>query len=473
METKNLNIFKGKNSIKKFLDPKNNPPLPLIEIPDHLNPFRKNGVRIFAKMMNFLPLGNIKSLPAYNMLLKNSNLEKTKTIIENSSGNTVFSLAVIGRIFGISQTKAIVSNEVSPGKLKLLRILGTEIIVNQEPICPDPSDKTSGIYKAKLWAKENKWFNPGQYDNVANPESHRKWTAPQIWEQLTGKIDFFCTGLGTTGTMVGCGSFFKKKNKQIKNIGVIRKPNNPVPGVRTKNLLQQIDFDWKKYTDFIEEVGTKESFKKSLELCRAGLMAGPSSGFAFAGLLNFLSKNNHKNINCVFICPDSPLPYTDEYFEYLDDEDFPKIENSELLKNSNESNKNTFNKEIPEIEPEKLFDEMFKKDKDTVWENIKKQKKIFINKKIKVIDIRNPEEFEDFHIPNSQNYLDDSYYKNIKNKKIIFVCKFGNLSRINTFRAKEKGFDAYSLKGGMLEWSKINLPRIRSITCVKKFNLNK
>ena len=176
-----LNVFSGPDAVKDFLNPDCNPPLPLVEIPKHLNLFAKDGVRVFAKLMNFLPLANVKSLPAYNMLLEKENgggLDGITSLIENSSGNTVFSLAVIGRLFGIAKTKAIVSHEVSWGKLQMLRFFGTEVMVNEEPICPDPSDKESGIYKAKQIGEQEGWFNPGQYDNEANPRAHEQWTGP-------------------------------------------------------------------------------------------------------------------------------------------------------------------------------------------------------------------------------------------------------------------------------------------------------
>ena len=66
---KDLNTFKGRNSIKDFLNPGKHPYLPLVELPEDLNPFFDSKVRIFAKLMTFLPLGNVKCLPAYNMLL--------------------------------------------------------------------------------------------------------------------------------------------------------------------------------------------------------------------------------------------------------------------------------------------------------------------------------------------------------------------------------------------------------------------
>ena len=103
-EQKVLNTFEGNTAVLDFLNPDNAPYVPLVEIPDHVNPYRKDGIRVFAKLMNALPLANIKSLPAYNMLAekkKNGNLEGIDTIIENSSGNTVFSLAVIAKLMGI------------------------------------------------------------------------------------------------------------------------------------------------------------------------------------------------------------------------------------------------------------------------------------------------------------------------------------------------------------------------------------
>lgn len=98
------------------MNPSKNPFIPLVELPEHCNPFKKYGVRIYAKLMNMLPLANIKSLPALNILLEAEEigqLKKVHTLIENSSGNTVFSLATIARLFGTEKTKAIVSHEVT------------------------------------------------------------------------------------------------------------------------------------------------------------------------------------------------------------------------------------------------------------------------------------------------------------------------------------------------------------------------
>jgi len=487
MRDKLLNTFEGDSAVLDFLNPENAPYTPLVEIPASLNPYREKGVRIFAKLMNALPLANVKSLPAYNMLLDkktNGGLDGVDTVIENSSGNTVFSLAVIARLMGIPNTKAVVSHEVTKGKLNLLRFLGTEIIVNEEPICPDPSDPTSGIYKSKVWAKENNWFNPGQYDNEANPAAHYKWTGPQIWNQTEGKVSLLSVGLGTTGSIVGLGKFLKEKNKNMEVVGISRVPNNPVPGVRTSNLLKEIAFDWKSNMDYHEEVGTVESFRKSMELCRAGILVGPSSGFALMGMLNHLSKQDLSSGAekiAVFICPDSPFPYIDEYFEFLEEKEFPKIENEDLLKGHQPfiPKQNLIQPMIQELTSEEIFPMVFAESPEIVWSRVKTKEEVSMKDGYRIIDVRTDSEYEDHHIPSSEhvNFHDiDTFLKKDKSLKkakgVIFICRRGNTSRLATYKAEQLGIKAINLKGGDAEWSRLNLPRIRSEKCVTRFDLS-
>ena len=486
----NLNTFKGKNAIKDFLNPDKNPMIPLVELPSYCNPFAKDNVRIFAKLMNMVPLANVKSLSALNMIReakKTGKLNGVHTLIENSSGNTVFSLATIARLFGIENTKAIVSHEVTWGKLQLLRLFGTQILVNKEPICPDPSDKESGIYKARQKGRAKGWFNPGQYDNEANPRSHYQWTAPQIWKQIKGEITVFCAGVGTTGTLLGVGSYLKKRSRKIVVVGVARSPNNPVPGVRTPNLLREIAFDWEKVTDHIEEVGTKDSFEQSLKLCRAGLMVGPSSGFALAGLFNFLSKqkdsgslndlrNKNREIVAVFICPDSPLPYLNEYFEYLDESAFPLIENEQLLINKPERKKEDGvrlqNLIDIEISPEEAYQTIYAYSQKKIWNLVNNNKKISTKENIKLIDVRTPEEYQHAHLPCSEN-IDhnevlqkiDMLSKKWKGMKVIAICRYGRQSMLVAESLRNNGAQAVSVQGGMIEWSLLNLPRWRPKIC--------
>jgi cysteine synthase len=345
--SRHLNVFEGSRSIEDFLNPGKHSMMPLVELSDELNPFAGHRVRIFAKLMTFAPLGNIKSVPAFNMIRemhRRGELDGVDNIIENSSGNTVLSLALAAHQYGGIKTSAYVPHEISLNKILMLQFFGVQPIVNQEPPQPEANDPRSGVCKAREQGAQPGWINPGQYENLDNPKAHQKWTARQIWKQTGGRIDVFCAGLGTTGTITGTAKKLKKKKSSIQVVGVMREQNSYVPGVRTRGLLQLTAIDWEKQVDSVMEVKTTESYRKSLQLSRAGLVVGPSSGFSLCGLLNYLGervKNNTLDelredggdIICVFICCDGPVPYLDEYFKYLDPSDFPEILNRELLVN--------------------------------------------------------------------------------------------------------------------------------------------
>jgi cysteine synthase len=325
-------VFEGPNALKEFLNPENSPPLPLVELPETLNPFRENGVRIFAKLMFLLPLLNIKCLPALNMLLEAEaagRLKDVETIVENSSGNTAFSLAVIARIFGISHISALVPWDIAPGKLDMLRLIGVDPRLQKES-----ADGPNGIDLAREYGRDHGNFNPAQYDNEANPAAYEKWVAPQIWDQTRGKLSLFVAGLGTTGTLVGVSRYLRRKSPKLRVVGAICAPNSAIPGVRSESRLRPIGFDWRKASDSIVEVDTQESFQHSLDLFRAGIMAGPSSGFALAGLLRYIEaeasadrldsvRNSDGEVYSVFICGDTPFPYLDKYSTHLDLSEMP------------------------------------------------------------------------------------------------------------------------------------------------------
>src|SRR5579863_2034452 len=119
-------VFSGPDALKRFFDPDLNPPVPLVELPASLNPFAEQQVRIFAKLLYMLPLLNLKSLPVLAML-QEASLEGVHTLIENSSGNTAFSLAILARLFDIHAVRAIIPLDIAPGKLELLRLAGVDV----------------------------------------------------------------------------------------------------------------------------------------------------------------------------------------------------------------------------------------------------------------------------------------------------------------------------------------------------------
>ncbi len=343
-----LNVFKGPDALRDYLDPGKHPNLPLVELPASLNPFAGDRVRIFAKVMGLSPLGNVKAFPAFNMIremYRRGELEGVDRLVENSSGNTVLSMALAARQFGVARTQSYVPSEISWNKLLMLLFFGIQPLVNEEPQSPLDDDPRTGVSKARVDARAPDVINPGQYDNPDNPAAHEKWTGPQIWEQTGGRIDIFCAGLGTTGTLIGNSRYLKGRDPNIRVVGVMRAPDQYVPGVRTEKLLNVVGFDWRDHVDEIEEADTVDSYRKSMDLSRQGILAGPSSGLALSGLLQHIARLRRQNlldemrtatddeIICVFPCPDGPVPYLDEYFKYLEPSDFPPIRNEELLRN--------------------------------------------------------------------------------------------------------------------------------------------
>lgn len=215
-----LNVYSGEDSLKQYYDPDRQPPLPLVEIPACLNPYRKDGVRIYAKMMTVLPANNVKALPAMNLLSSSVEKEKTKTVIEYSSGSTVISMALVGRVFhGIDDTRAYLSNKTSDAKLKLMQFFGLNLTLFGGPSQPEPLDERGGIQAARRKAMEDEAVvNPNQYENDANWKAHYKWTGPQILKQLPN-ISVLCAGMGTSGTMTGMGTYFKDNKPSVVRVG--------------------------------------------------------------------------------------------------------------------------------------------------------------------------------------------------------------------------------------------------------------
>jgi cysteine synthase A len=268
---------------------------------------------------------------------------KTKTIIEYSSWSTVISMSMIARIMhGIHDTRAFLSNKTSDAKLKLMQFFGLDITLFGGPSQPEPFDDRGGIQSArKMGLESDEVLNPNQYENHDNWDSHVRWTGPQILRQLP-EINVLCAGMGTSGTMTGLGTFFKENKPSVLRLGVCTAAGDRVPGPRSLALLKPVEFPWREAVDAIEEVNSYDSFSLSLDLCREGIVCGPSSGFNLQGLFQMLEKRKQTGtlaelagpdglVHCVFICCDLPYQYIGEYFSKLEAEKFHPIKNEVSL----------------------------------------------------------------------------------------------------------------------------------------------
>ncbi|KAK2751175.1 hypothetical protein FQN57_000252 [Myotisia sp. PD_48] len=341
--TNSLNVFKGPDSVINYFNPDLQPPVPLVELPERLNPFRADNVRIYAKILTALPAQNVKALPALNMLLHEPEAA-TKSIVEASSGSTALSLSIIARIlWNNSDVCAYITNKKHPDQLKLLRFFGLQTSLYGGLAQQEPADERGIMCRLKRLAKQDKKFcYLGQYDNSNNWKSHVRWTGPQILQQLP-EINVFCTTVGTGGSITGTGVYLKSKKPSVKVVGVCNVFGDPTPGPRHFPGFESSQFPWRETIDTFETIASVDSYEASMRLSREGIIAGPSSGEALCGLIDYLQKAKDSNklheladsktgeISCVFICCDLPYPYLDNYFQKLGEDKFPAIHNKILL----------------------------------------------------------------------------------------------------------------------------------------------
>ena len=174
--------------------------------------------KVLIKIESFNPAGSVKDRTALFMLNdaeKKGLIKEGATIIEPTSGNTGIGLASIGASRGY---KVILTmpNTMSLERRKLLSAYGAEVVLTDGKL-----GMTGAIEKAReIQAKTPNSFIPSQFDNPANIDAHYYMTAPEIYDDLDGKIDAFVAGVGTGGTITGCAKYFKEKNKNIQVIAV-------------------------------------------------------------------------------------------------------------------------------------------------------------------------------------------------------------------------------------------------------------
>lgn len=466
-----MNVFAGPNSLKDYYDPDQNPPLPLVEIPEHLNPLHGQGVRIYAKMMTMLPAHNVKELPALSMLSAPGAVgPDTKTVVEYSSGSTVISMGIVARILhGIDDTKAYISNKTSASKLQMLQFFGLDLHLFGGPSQPEPTDDRGGIQRARRDAEQcEKTSNPNQYENNLNWNAHRRWTGPQLLAQLPS-MSVLCAGMGTAGTLTGTATYMKETKPSVTCVGVCTAPGDRVPGPRSHALLAPVEFPWKKCVDSIVECGSEESFTKSLQLTRNGLVCGPSSGFNLVGLLRHLERKQAEGtlddlrdtstglIDCAFLCCDLPYQYISEYFDKVPASEFHSIKNQNLVGVDSYRYDEAWELVADSAEVRSLVEDL-----DTVLLDLRdaKSSEAWSPKPQNSLSVPlytlSPDQASPFYesrlLELQWRELNQIFTSTIDprllNNKVVALCHNGDTARIATSILRARGVDCFSVKGG-------------------------
>lgn len=304
----------------------------------------------FAKVEAFNPGHSSKDRIALHIIEEAERqgiLKPGDTIIETTSGNTGFSLAMVSIIKGYRCILA-VSSKSSADKIDMLKTMGAKVYVCPANVSAD--DPRSYYEVAKRLHNETEgsvYIN--QYFNELNIEAHYKTTGPEIWEQTAGKITHLVACSGTGGTISGTAKFLKEQNPEIKVIGidaygsVLQKyhetrefDSNEIYPYRIEGLGKNLiptatDFDT---IDKFEKVTDESSAHTARELAKTeGLFVGYTSGAAMQGLKQLDEEGEfNEDSNIVVIFPDHGSRYMSKIYndDWMNQQGFFDTE-SELI----------------------------------------------------------------------------------------------------------------------------------------------
>jgi cysteine synthase B len=270
---------------------------PLIRI-NKLNP--NPNVTIYAKLEGTNPTGSIKDRIALKMIEQAEDmgtLTKDKTIIEPTSGNTGIGLAMIGAVKGYS-VEIVMSESVSIERQKMIKAFGANITLTDGKMGTD-----GAIKKARSLVKEfpDKYFMPDQFSNEYNKLTHYGTTAEEIWRDTGGKVNYFVSALGTSGTLMGVAKRLTELNPNIKIVEAHPVKGHYIQGL--KNMEEAIVpaiYDHEKIDECIM-VESEAAFEMARQIVlKEGIFIGMSSGAALFAAIEVAKKIDNGVIVAIF-----------------------------------------------------------------------------------------------------------------------------------------------------------------------------
>ncbi len=270
--------------------------------------------------------GSIKTRTALNMVndaIKRGIINENTIIVEPTSGNQGIGLALIGAVKGI-KVRIIMPDSVSEERRKLVNAYGAELV-----LIHDDGDIGACIEECLATAlrmaeeDENVWV-PQQFVNPANPQIHRNSTALEILEQANCKIDGFCSGVGTGGTLTGIGETLKAANPDI-TIWAVEPENAAIlsggsigthlqMGIGDGIIPDNLNLEIFEETAIVTDDEAIETSKKLIG--KEGILCGISSGTNVAAALR-MAKKLGKGKTVVTVLPDTGERYfSTELFEF-------------------------------------------------------------------------------------------------------------------------------------------------------------
>ncbi|MGE4286659.1 MAG: cysteine synthase A [Phycisphaerae bacterium] len=271
---------------------------------------------VIVKLEYFNPGSSVKDRIGLNMILeaeKSGKLKPGMTIIEPTSGNTGVALALVAAARGYKMV-LVMPESMTLERRKIITLLGAELLLT-----PASKGMTGAVKRAQEIVRKNPgYFMPQQFDNPANPQAHRLYTAEEIWADTDGKVDIFIAGVGTGGTISGIGTVLKEKNPDVKIVAVeprdsaVLSGGQPGPhmiqGIGAGFIPKNVDLS---VIDYIEKVSNNRALKYARKLAaEEGILAGISSGAAAATAVKFARRIENAGKNIVALLPDTAERYT-------------------------------------------------------------------------------------------------------------------------------------------------------------------
>ena len=255
--------------------------------------------KISLKLEGNNPAGSVKDRAAYSMIInaeKRGEISPGDTLIEATSGNTGIALSMVAATRGYKMV-LIMPENMSTERQATMQAYGAGIVLVSQQ---------AGMMGARDLAEQMQVEGQGkvldQFANGDNPRAHYETTGPEIWQQSGQTVTHFVSSMGTTGTIMGCSSYFKETAPQVQIIGVQPEDGSTIPGIRR----WPVDYIPAIYdasaVDRIIDVSQTEAEEMARKLASTeGLFCGISSGGAVAAALRLSQEVENAHIVTV-IC---------------------------------------------------------------------------------------------------------------------------------------------------------------------------
>ena len=275
---------------------------------------------LLGKLEMLNPGGSVKDRIGLRMIEqaeRDGLLAPGGTIVEPTSGNTGVGLAIAAAIKGY-RCIFTMPDKMSQEKVSLLRAYGAEVVITPTAVPPESPESYYRVAD-RLTEEIPGAFQPNQYHNQRNPDSHYETTGPEIWEQTEGKVTHFVVSVGTGGTVTGAGHYLKEQNPDIVVVGADPEgsifTSTPAPylveGIGKESWPDTLDRD---VIDRWVTVSDRDSFLTARRITKEeGLLAGGSCGTAVWAALEVGRELGPDDL-MVVILPDSGRNYLSKLY---------------------------------------------------------------------------------------------------------------------------------------------------------------